>query len=51
MRHTHGRKFVEAGSDQGILRPNLGHASDATTAIYDHSEVKRRRPEVEKVFG
>jgi len=51
MRHTHGRKFVEAGGDRGILRQNLGHASDATTAIYDRSEVKRRRREVEKVFG
>lgn len=51
MRHTHGRKFVEAGGDRGILRQNLGHASDATTAIYDRSGVKRRRREVEKVFG
>ena len=51
MRHTHGRKFVEAGGDRGILRQNLGHASDATTAIYDRSEAKRRRREVEKVFG
>jgi integrase len=51
LRHTHGRKFVEAGGDRGILRQNLGHASDATTAIYDRSEAKRRRREVEKVFG
>lgn len=51
MRHTHGRKFVEAGGDRGVLRQNLGHASDATTAIYDRSEAKRRRREVEKVFG
>lgn len=51
MRHTHGRKFVEAGGDRGILRQNLGHASDATTAIYDRSEARRRRREVEKVFG
>ena len=51
MRHTHGRKFVEGGGDRGVLRQNLGHASDATTAIYDRSEAKRRRREVEKVFG
>lgn len=51
LRHTHGRKFVEAGGDRGILRQNLGHASDATTAIYDRSEARRRRREVEKVFG
>lgn len=52
MRHTHGRKFVEAGGDRGVLRQNLGHASDATTAIYDRSsEARRRRREVEKVFG
>jgi len=51
LRHTHGRKFVEGGGDRGVLRQNLGHASDATTAIYDRSEAKRRRREVEKVFG
>lgn len=51
LRDTHGRKFVEAGGDRGILRQNLGHASDATTAIYDRSEVARRRRDVERVFG
>ncbi|MDI4635851.1 tyrosine-type recombinase/integrase [Pelomonas sp. V22] len=51
LRHTHGRKFVEAGGDRGILRQNLGHASDATTAIYDRSEARRRRRDVERVFG
>ena len=42
---------MEAGGDRGVLRQNLGHASDATTAIYDRSESKRGRREVEKVFG
>ena len=51
LRHTHGRMFVEAGGDRGVLRQNLGHASDATTAIYDRSGVRHRRREVEKVFG
>ena len=51
LRHTHGRKFVEAGGDRGILRQNLGHASDASTAIYDRSAAKHRRRAVEKVFG
>ena len=51
LRHTHGRKFVEAGGDRGVLRQNLGHASDATTAIYDRSGAQHRRREVEKVFG
>ncbi len=51
LRHTHGRKFVEAGGDRGVLRQNLGHASDATTAIYDRSAARHRRREVEKVFG
>ncbi|MCV2366419.1 tyrosine-type recombinase/integrase [Paucibacter sp. DJ1R-11] len=51
LRHTHGRKFVEAGGDRGILRQNLGHVSDATTAIYDRSGAQRRRRDVEKVFG
>jgi site-specific recombinase XerD len=51
LRHTHGRKFVEAGGDRGVLRQNLGHASDATTAIYDRSGARHRRREVEKVFG
>jgi len=51
LRHTHGRKFVEAGGDRGVLRQNLGHASDATMAIYDRSGAQHRRREVEKVFG
>ena len=51
LRHTHGRKFVEAGGDRGVLRQNLGYASDATTAIYDRSGAQHRRREVEKVFG
>lgn len=51
MRHTHGRKLVEAGGDRGVLRQNLGHASVATTAIYDASAARHRRREVEKVFG
>lgn len=51
LRHTHGRMFVEAGGDRGVLRQNLGHASDATTAIYDRSGARHRRKEVEKVFG
>ena len=51
LRHTHGRKFVEAGGDRGVLRQNLGHASDATTAIYDRSGARHRRKEIEKVFG
>lgn len=51
LRHTHGRKFVEAGGDRGVLRQNLGHASDATTAIYDRSAARHRRRQVEKVFG
>ena len=51
LRHTHGRKFVEAGGDRAILRQNLGHASDATLAIYDRGETRSRRREVEKVFG
>jgi integrase len=51
LRHTHGRKFVEAGGDRGALRDNLGHASLATTGIYDRSDVRRRRKEMEKAFG
>ena len=49
LRHTHGRMFVEARGDWGVLRQNLGHASDATTAIYDRSGARHRRREVEKV--
>ena len=44
-------QFVETGGDRGVLRQNLGHASDATTAIYDRSGARHRRREVEKVFG
>jgi integrase len=51
LRHTHGRKFVEAGGDRGALRDNLGHASLVTTGIYDRSDVRRRRRELEKAFG
>ena len=51
MRHTHGRKLVEAGGDRGVLRQNLGHASDATTAIYDVAAARHRRRGAEKMFG
>ena len=51
MRHMHGRKFVEAGDDRTLLRQNPRQAGDASIAIYDWLEVKRRRREVEKVFG
>lgn len=51
LRHTHGRKWVEAGGDRGILRDRLGHASIVTTGIYDRSDIRRQRGVVEKIFG
>ncbi|MBV8471613.1 MAG: tyrosine-type recombinase/integrase [Burkholderiaceae bacterium] len=51
LRHTHGRMWVEGGGDRGMLRDRLGHASIATTGIYDRSDVRRQRREVERMFG
>lgn len=47
LRHSHATHALEAGAAIQDVQDMLGHASPATTAIYSHSGLKRKRAVVE----
>ena len=49
LRHSHATHALEAGAAIQDVQEVLGHASPATTSIYSHSSLKRKRTVVESL--
>ncbi|RYP44802.1 hypothetical protein DL770_011459 [Monosporascus sp. CRB-9-2] len=51
FRHAFGTAGAEAGVPLDVRQSYLGHASPATSAIYDKAGARRRQREVAKLFS
>ena len=49
FRHTGVTRALESGTDPRYAQAQAGHASLATTMIYDHKDMRRQREQLERV--
>ncbi|WP_455289716.1 tyrosine-type recombinase/integrase [Cupriavidus necator] len=50
FRHAFGTHATEAGVPVDVLQSYMGHATPATTALYNKAGVRRRQAEIGKLF-
>lgn len=51
FRHAFGTHATEAGVPVDVLQSYMGHATPATTALYNKAGARRRRAEIGKLFS